>query len=325
MKTLLLIEAKPHIRDNFVQLLSHLQAFIKVLTVRGMVEAIDTLERIRIDVIITGERLTEGEIKSLAQHLRERPRTQLIPIGDASPKLRKLVKACDVKIHLEAPLDTNQLLNSLLADLEMDYGGQLRGIGLASFLQMIELEGRSCTLTIMSALRNGRFYFDTGMLIAADAGSMNGKDAVLAILSWSDPLISVEYGDPGQERTINTPLMSLLLEGGRLKDEVEGTQHHERRRHKRYPCELSTDFEVDQWTYSGTIRDISLGGALIETSEPVAVQQEIRLTLFSQSLERTCHIKGRIAHRTPTAIGVSFEISNMTQRNLLRIIISEVA
>jgi hypothetical protein len=119
--------------------------------------------------------------------------------------------------------------------------------------------------------------------------------------------------------------MSLLLEGGRLKDEVEEAQHHERRRHTRYPCELPTDFDVDQWTYSGTIRDISLEGALIETSEPVGVKQEIRLTLFSQSLERTCHIKGRIAHRTPTAIGVSFEVSNMTQRNLLRIIISEVA
>lgn len=325
MKTLLLIEAKPHIRENFVRLLSNQQAFIKVLTVRDMVEAIDALERIRIDVVITGERLTEHEIKILAQHLRERPQTQLIPIGDATPKLRELVKACDVKIHLEAPLDTNQLLNSLLADLDIDYGGQLRGIGLASFLQMIELEARSCTLTIMSARQNGSLYFDTGMLIAAEAGPMRDKDAALAILTWGDPLISVEYGNPDRERTINTPLMSLLLEGGRLKDEGEEAQHHERRRHTRYPCELATDFEVDQWTYSGIIRDISLEGALIETSEPVGVKQEIRLTLFSQSLERTCHIKGRIAHRTPTAIGISFEVSNMTQRNLLRIIISEVA
>ena len=325
MKTLLFIEAKPHIRENFVQLLSHLQAFIKVLTVRDMVEAIDTLEQIRIDVVITGERLTERETKLLAQHLRERPHSQLIPIGDATPKLRALVKACDVKIHLEAPLDTNQLLTSLLADLEIDYGGQLRGIGLASFLQMIELEGRSCTLNSMAGRYGGQLFFDTGMLIAAEVGPMRGKDAALDILSWADPLISIEYGDPDRERAIMTPLMSLLLEGGRLKDEVEDARNHERRRHTRYPCELPTDFEVDEWTYSGTIRDISLGGALIETSEPVGVKQEVRLTLFSQSLERTCHIKGRIAHRTPTAIGVSFEVSNMTQRNLLRIIISEVA
>lgn len=325
MKTLLFIEAKPHIRENFIQLMSNQQAFINVLTVRDMVEAIDSLEHIRIDVVVTGERLTEREIKILAQHLRERPQTKLISIGEATPKLRKLVKACDVKIHLEAPLDTNQLLNNLLADLEIDYGGQLRGIGLSSFLQMVELEARSCTLTIMSARLIGRLFFDTGLLIAAEAGPLRDKEAALAILAWNDPLISVEYGDTGKERTIDTPLMSLLLEGGRLKDEVEDAQHHEKRRYTRYPCELPTDFDVDEWTYSGTIRDISLGGALIETSEPVGVKQEIRMTLFSQSLERTCHIKGRIAHRTPTAIGVSFEVSNMTQRNLLRIIISEVA
>lgn len=325
MKTLLLIEAKPHIRENFVQLLCNQQAFLKLLAVKNMVEAIDAMERIRIDVVITGERLTDREVKILAQHLGDRPRTKLIPIGDATPKLLEMVKACDVKFRLEAPLDTNQLLTTLMADLEIDYGGQLRGIGLSSFLQMIELEARSCTLTITSARLNGNLYFDTGTLIAAKAGPMRDKEAALAILSWAEPLISVEYGDSGQERTIDTPLMSLLLEGGRLKDEVEDVHQHERRKHTRYPCELPTDFEVDQWTYSGTIRDISLGGALIETNEPVGVKQAVRLTLFSQSLEKTCHIQGRIAHRTPTAIGVSFEVSNMTQRNLLRIIISEVS
>jgi len=325
MKTLLFIESKPHICKNFVQLLSNQQAFIKVLTVRDLIEGIDALERIRIDVVVTGERFTEREVKILAQHLRERPGTLLIPLGDKTPKLRELVKACDVKIHLEAPVDTNQLLNNLLTDLDIDYGGQVRGIGLSAFLQMIELEGRSCKLTILSARQEGRLYFDTGMLIAAEAEHLSGKAAALTILTWDDPLISIEYRNSEKERTIDTPLMSLLLESGRIKDEGEGDPNHEKRRHKRYECDLPTEFEVDQWTYSGTIRNISLGGALIETNEPVGVNQKIRITLFSQSLERTCHIGGRIAHRTPSAIGIAFEVNNMTQRNLLRIIISEVA
>jgi hypothetical protein len=329
MKTLLLIESKAHIRENFMQLLSSQQAFIKVLTVRDIIEAIDTLERIRIDVVLTGDRMNQREVKLLAQHLRERPETRLIPLGNNTPKLRELVKACDVKIRLETPLDTHQLLNYLLADLEIDYGGQIRGVTLSSFLQMVELEGHSCILTVISARKSGWFYFDTGVLISAETHQLSGKDAALAILSWEDPLITIEYSRVEKERTINMPLMGLLLEGGRLKDEVEveveKDPYHEKRRHKRYACDLPTEFETEDWTYTGTIRDISLGGALIETSEPVGVNREVRLTLFSQSLERTCHINGRVAHRTPNGIGVTFEVSNMTQRNLLRIIISEVA
>ncbi|MDJ0783067.1 MAG: PilZ domain-containing protein [Desulfosarcinaceae bacterium] len=325
MKTLLFIEPKPHVSKNFVQLLSNQQAFLKVLTVRDMVEAIDALERIRIDIVLTGDRFTEREVKLLAQQLRERPGTKLITLGLSTPKIRELVKACDVKIHLEAPVDTTLLLNNLLGDLEIDYGGQLRGIGLSSFLQMVELEGRSCTLSIISARRQGALFFDTGVLIGAKTDQLGGKAAALAILSWNDPLITIEYGEVTEARTIDTPLMSLLLESGRLQDEGEEDPHHEKRRHKRYECDLPTEFEVDQWTYTGTIRDISLGGALIETSEPVGVKQKIRLSLVSQSLERTCHIQGHIAHRTANGIGIAFEVNNMTQRNLLRIIISEVA
>jgi hypothetical protein len=325
MKTLLFVESKPHIRENFVQLLSNQQAFFKVITARDMVEAIDALEQIRIDVVITSERFTKREVQLLSQHLRERPATQLIPVGENTPKIYELVKACDVRIRLEAPLDTNLLLNNLLEDMEIDYGGQLRGIGLSAFLQMIELEGRSCTLKILSGRRQGRLFFETGVLIGAQTAQLGGKEAALAILAWDDPIITIQYGSPEKERTIDTPLMSLLLESGRLKDEGEGDPHHEKRRHKRYACDLPTEFEVDQWTYSGTIRDISLGGVLIETSEPVGVNQKIRLTLASQSLERSCHIEGRIAHRTPDAIGVAFAVKSMTQRNLLRIIISEVA
>jgi hypothetical protein len=325
MKTLLLIESKAHIRENFMQLLSNQQAFIKVLTVRDVIEAIDTLERIRVDVVLTAERMTQGEVKMLAQHLRQRPGIRLIPMGNNTPKLQELIKACDVKIRLETPLDTHHLLNCLLADLKIDYGGQIRGIGLSSFLQMVELEGRSCILTVLSTRRSGWFYFDTGVLIGAETDQLSGKAAALAILSWEDPLITIEYGRNDKERTIDTPLMSLLLEGGRLKDEGEKDRQHEKRRHKRYTCDLPTEFEAEDWTYTGTIRDISLGGALIETSEPVGVKQKIRLTLFSQSLERTCHMDAHVTHRTPNTIGIAFEVSNMTQRNLLRIIISEVA
>lgn len=325
MKTLLYIESKRHIRENFVQLLMNQHAYLKVLTARDMVEAIDALERIRIDVVLTAERFTEREVKVLSQHLRERPGTQLIPIGYSTPKLRELIKTCDVKFQLEAPLDSNLLLTNLFADLRIDYGGQLRGIGLSAFLQMIELDGRSCILTIFSSRLSGRLYFDTGTLIEADTGNLTGKSAALAILSWDDPLITVEYATAEMTRTIDTPLMSLLLESGRLKDEDKTDPDHDKRHHIRYDCDLTTEFEVDQWTYSGTIRNISLGGALIETNEPVGVKQKVRLTLFSQSLERTCHIQGHIAHRTPNAIGVTFEVSNMTQRNLLRIIVSEVS
>jgi hypothetical protein len=54
-----------------------------------------------------------------------------------------MFKAFEYKMQFEVPVDIALLLERLLDEFGFDSGGQLRGISVASFLQMIELEGKS--------------------------------------------------------------------------------------------------------------------------------------------------------------------------------------
>lgn len=86
------------------------------------------------------------------------------------------------------------------------------GVSLTSFLQMLEQERKSCTLTVSSAEgRTGAFYFADGELIDAALDNLGGMDAAHAILRWGKPTFTV--GMPRErERRITSPLAHLLLD-----------------------------------------------------------------------------------------------------------------
>ena len=48
--------------------------------------------------------------------------------------------------------------------------GRIGGVSLASFLQMLEQERKTCTLVVESDEQSGRLYFDAGDLIDAECG-----------------------------------------------------------------------------------------------------------------------------------------------------------
>jgi Tfp pilus assembly protein PilZ len=179
-------------------------------------------------------------------------------------------------------------------------------------------------LKILSGRNIGYLYCQAGELIEAEANGSNGKQAAFQILSWDKPLICVEYGLQLKERTIQGPLMSLLLESGRISDEKEN-ETSEKRRYKRTACSLAAEFDVNEWTYKGTICDISLGGSFIKTNEPISVGQKINLTLFSQSLEKSIAVGGKIVRRSQEGIGVEFGALSMNQKNIIRTVIEEAA
>lgn len=139
-----------------------------------------------------------------------------------------------------------------------------------------------------------------------------------------NPLISIDYSKFKNERVIYDPLMSLLLESGRINDEYTARKSSNRRRHERFKCDLPIVFDCSEWTYKGTIRNISLGGLYIETSDPFSKDQRIQLTLCSLSLQRTCNVACRIMRRDPAGIGIEFMALSMAQQRIIATIIEEI-
>lgn len=112
------------------------------------------------------------------------------------------------------------LSQSALRHMDARVGGQIRGIGLPSFLQMAELEQSSFTLRITSAGRVGQLHVAEGKLIAAETSSWTGREAAYRIISWDDAAIEIEPADPSRSDEIHQPLMHLLMESLKLKDEI---------------------------------------------------------------------------------------------------------
>jgi tetratricopeptide (TPR) repeat protein len=112
------------------------------------------------------------------------------------------------------------LSHSTFQQMEAQVGGQIRGIGLPSFLQMSELEQSSFTLHISSAGRVGQLHVSEGVLIAAQTGNLAGSLAAYQIISWDDATIEIAPADASQQNDIQQPLMHILMESLKLKDEI---------------------------------------------------------------------------------------------------------
>lgn len=101
-----------------------------------------------------------------------------------------------------------------------DVGGQIHGISLPSFLQMSEMEGATYALKVTSGNRTGHLYLDGGSLIAAQYLGQTGNAAAYRIISWDNAAIQIETADPGREREIHDPLMHVMMESLKIKDEA---------------------------------------------------------------------------------------------------------
>ena len=107
----------------------------------------------------------------------------------------------------------------VLEKIEDSIGGRIHGVSLPSFLQMSEMEKTTGTLTIQTQSNTGHLYLSAGRVIDARTDKFQGQDAAYEIISWNSPLIEIDPVCPKTKHVITLPLMSILMEGMRLKDE----------------------------------------------------------------------------------------------------------
>lgn len=101
-----------------------------------------------------------------------------------------------------------------------DIGGQVHGISLPSFLQMAEIEKSSFSLRISSHRKSGNLHISDGNLISANYEDLSGCEAAYQVISWGDVSIDIEPLDESKSDEINQPLMQVLMESLKIKDET---------------------------------------------------------------------------------------------------------
>ncbi len=322
MKTILYIEEKPNVRENFIRMINDV-GLLKVLTAGTVLEAIDLVERIKIDSVIVGRRISAKEVDILDQFLRQHKNIKLIMMVERKSQVANILKAFKYNIQFETPLDLNLLVETLLSEFDLNYGGQVRGISVASFLQMIELEGKTCVVKAIQGGKVGYLYCHKGKLIEAEFENLRAKEAAFAILALENALLYLDYDVPQKERSITSPLMSILLESGRMKDEAAEAPK-ENRSYKRFNCSLPVEFFYGDWSHEGLISNISLSGVFLETNGPFSVGKEVSVGLFSPTLDKRCQMDGVIVRRDLKGIGIEFLPASINNMAILRTVIHEV-
>ncbi len=129
-------------------------------------------------------------------------------VDDHYHQLETLVKRC--------------LSQGVMQQVNNGVGGQIHGISLPSFLQMAEMEQSSLTLRVSSAGRAGTLHVHQGQLIHAETEAFAGCDAAYRIISWDNTTIEMVPADLSKTDTIKQPLMQVLMESLKIKDEITG-------------------------------------------------------------------------------------------------------
>lgn len=184
----------------------------EVLDARDPEMALAILERRSVHAVLTEIEFGGGAMpgRTFLDELEQRaPQVPVVLLTGADiEELRDLVKP--VAIILKPP-EMDYLLRKVDQIVHQSKESILRGISLESFLQVLEVERKTCTLTITSGPSIGRLYLHEGELIHAETGSLEGKEAVFAMLGWHEYSIKIRETCDA-ETTIQDRLNSILME-----------------------------------------------------------------------------------------------------------------
>ena len=188
-------------------------------------EAIKILKQRDISLLVTDIVMPKVDGLELLAYMSEKhPDIPCIVMtGHASEMAEKLSE--DTLRLFQKPFQLDDLNQAIIQALEQDVpGGTLRGISVASFLQMIEMEQKTCLIEVrLPSQEKGIFYFMEGDLHDAELGDLKGEAAAYKIVAWDQASIRcMKLPNKKIEKRITADLTSLIMESMRRKDESDG-------------------------------------------------------------------------------------------------------
>ncbi len=119
-------------------------------------------------------------------------------------------------------IKTRILNNQIFDELCERSGGKVQGISLPFFLHMAQFERLTCALEISATGAVGHLHLCDGVLVAAESGSLKNKAAAYEIISWDTSEIFLRDAAGRSRNEINQPLMEVLAEALRLRNDKKG-------------------------------------------------------------------------------------------------------
>src|SRR5204862_1136938 len=100
------------------------------------------------------------------------------------------------------------------------FAGRVQDMPVVDVIQTIEISRKSGVIQFVGERgRQAAIYFRDGKVIDAEAGSLQGEDAVYRLLTWSEGEFEVVFRTVRRREVITMSSQALLMEGMRRLDE----------------------------------------------------------------------------------------------------------
>ena len=226
MQNVLVVDDEKTLRMIIVGRLEDFKDRLSVFTASNGKEAIKVLASNEIDLVITDLNMPDMDGIELIAYMNGKfPSVPTIVVSAyCTPEIQKKLKGFGALRVMDKPVNLDQLTHAVMEGLQQAHkGGSLNCVSLSSFLQIIEMEEKSCQIDVhANGQQRGNFVIVQGVLHDAVCGKLKGEAAAHEMISWDGPQLFIkDLPKNAPEKHIEKGLMSVVMDGLRKKDEAE--------------------------------------------------------------------------------------------------------
>jgi CheY-like chemotaxis protein len=197
---------------------------MRVLLAGDGLDALEVLKREPVSLVVTDLKMPRMDgFELLAAIMGSYPDIPVIIItGFSTPDMERLARQGGAVGFTAKPFLIENLARQILTMLRRETeGGTLHNVSSGMFLQLVEMEQKTCTLRLedKAAGKKGALFFVEGALFDARVGNLQGEAAVYEIFAWEQVSLSIQNDCSVRENRIRKDLHPLILEAARRKDE----------------------------------------------------------------------------------------------------------
>ena len=187
-------------------------------------QAIDVLKSVSICLMVTDLKMPKMDgFELLAHTIENYPDVPVIATtGHLLPEERRTEQQKGFLRILTKPFPMQTLSEEIqtLLSKQAD-GGTLHNVSPGMFLQLIDMEQKTCTVRIREKIsgKMGVLFFKKGKLLDARMNMLQGEEATREIFTWERISLCIQNECQMEAIRIKSSLNALILEATRLKDE----------------------------------------------------------------------------------------------------------
>lgn len=221
MKKVLIVEDEKILLLSLLRGLNKHSSHFQIMCAENGRQAVEVLSSIEIDLLVTDLKMPEmNGFELLAWVSRNKAQLPVVVTSAfATPETQARLGRMGTLQFLEKPFSMEDMEAAIFNGLKSGDKSYIRGITLATFLQLVKAEHKDCTLKVMSGGQQAFLFVNNGDLIDADFGGLSGRDAAMKVVAWPDAEIEMESICRRHSDSIGMPVEQLLLAAFQRKDE----------------------------------------------------------------------------------------------------------